>query len=383
MPDFMMESDSILSKILGQFPAVEAESTKGQHRIAALSAKHVKMPLKEPFETAKRRASVSDTVFVELITENGTTGLGAATPVKYVTRETIESVISAVNEAERAICSQDVRAFPRLALRLKDVLPDSPGARAAVETAIIDACGKIAGKPSYELFGGTSRTIETDITIPIVPPDHAGELAAENKSRGFRLFKVKVGSGNEEEDLARTEAISRAVPGCRLVVDANQGFSPDKAVNFISRLMGAGVNVAIFEQPVERHDLEGLAYVTRSVSVPVFADESACSVEDVLKLAEQKCVSGVNIKLMKSGIYGAMEMIAGCRANGLGSMLGCMIEPRVGITAAIHLACIFEDMCHFDLDADLLLDEEGSGGFIREGAFISPVKAPGLGCLSV
>ncbi|MEN6371314.1 MAG: dipeptide epimerase [Armatimonadota bacterium] len=347
-------------------------------RITSLRAKHVRMPLKEQFETAKRSATSSDAVIVELTTENGITGFGEATPVKYVTGETVESVISAVNDAEHVISGQDVRLAPELSLNLKATLPDSPGARAAIEMSMLDTTGRLSGKPSYELFGGSPRSLETDITIPIVPFEHAGELAAMASAKGFRQFKVKVGCGNADEDLARAEAISRAVPECSLVVDANQGFTPEEAVSFIGRLKRTGAAIAIFEQPVDRYDIEGIAYVTQNVDVPVFADESACSVGDVDMLGKSRSVSGINIKLMKSGIFEAMEMLVRCRTLGLSSMLGCMIEPRVGITAAVHLACIFDNLCHFDLDADLLLAGECSGGFVREGAFVSPVKAPGL-----
>lgn len=373
----MGDVDVILNQLLYRFSGLASEPA-GMRRITGLRARHVQLPLKERFETAKRRAIMSDMVFVELTIEGGINGFGAATPVKYVTGETIESVISAVSEAEQIILGEDVRLVPELSFGLKKALPCSPGARAAVEMAMLDAVGKLSDRPSYALFGGTPRSIETDITIPIAPSAHAEELAAQAATRGFRQFKVKVGGGNVEEDLARAEAISCAVPGCSLVVDANQGFNPDEAVKFIDRLSKSGANIAIFEQPVDRYDIKGLMYVSQTVDVPVFADESACSIDDVIKLGESLCVSGVNIKLMKSGIIGALEMIAGCRAYGLSSMLGCMIEPRVGITAAVHLAYIFEDICHFDLDADLLLARENSGGFVREGAFIRPVTAPGL-----
>lgn len=349
--------------------------------IISLSAKHERLALKEPFETAKRRAEASDTVFVELVTESGVVSRGAATPVYYVTGETVDSVVSAVEAASPAVIGRSVRHYSAVFHSLGESLPDSPSARAAVESALVDAAGKIFSVPSYALFGGVARSVETDVTIPVVAPEHAGELAASAFERGFRFFKVKVGSKDQDEDLARVFAISRAAPASRLVLDANQGFLPDEAVNFIALLRDAGVNIEIFEQPVDKADVEGLAQVSAQAGVPVFADESVHTPADAVRLAAANAVHGVNVKLMKSGFFGALQIASVCRSLGLGLMLGCMLEPREGITAALHAACASEGFGHFDLDADMLLAEEGCGGFIRNGAWIYPTAASGLDCV--
>ena len=349
-------------------------------RITGLSARHERIPLKEPFEVAKRRAATSDAVLVELATAGGVAGFGAAVPVRYVTGESIRSVLSAVRKAAKVLVGRPALDFPSTSDDLARILPKDSSARAAIEMALFDAAGKLCGVPSYELFGGAPMSVETDITIPIVPPDHARELAARRAAEGFRLFKVKVGSKRPDEDAARARAVAEAVPAASLIVDANQGFRADQAISFAAQLRSAGVNIRLFEQPVDKSDLEGLARVSQSVDVPVFADESACSPSQVAQLAASRAVSGVNVKLMKAGILGALEIAAICQAEGLQLMLGCMLEPRIGITAALHVACAAGAFLHFDLDGDLLLDQESSGGFIRQGAWIRPIRAPGLGC---
>jgi L-Ala-D/L-Glu epimerase len=349
-------------------------------RIVSIAARHKSLALREPFETARRRALVSDTVFVEIATKGGTRGLGAATPVQYVTEETAQSVVDAVNLAAPALVGCSIADFRRPFSVVGETLPDSPSARAGVEMAILDAAGKLAGVPSYALLGGKPRKIETDVTIAVVPPDHAGELAREAAARGFTQFKMKASGKNPAEDLARAVAISRAVPGSSLAVDANQGFEPQGAVDFARSLLAAGVNVRLYEQPVDRGDLDGLAEVSGSLDIPVFADESALCPEDVSALIELGAVSGVNVKLMKMGISGALRVSEICKSAGLRMMLGCMLEPRVGIAMALHLACAVAGFEHFDLDADLLLVDQSPGGFVRDGAWIEPVTAPGLGC---
>jgi L-alanine-DL-glutamate epimerase-like enolase superfamily enzyme len=348
-------------------------------RIATLTTRHERLPLREPFETSKRRAEASDTVFVTVVTEDGLAGVGAATPVQYVTGETVESVISAVENLASLVVGRPVKDASLIAHEMASALPQAPSARAGVEIALVDLLGKSGGAASYVALGGKPTAIETDITIPVVPPEHAAELAAAAAGIGFRLFKVKVGTGDTEGDAARVAAITQAVPGCRMVVDANQGFLPEAALAFVHGIMEDGAEVAVFEQPVDKVDIQGLAYVTRSAGVPVFADEAVCTPQDARIMVEAHAVAGINVKLMKCGFFGALEIAGICRSAGIGLMLGCMLEPRVGLAAAIHLACISGGFSHFDLDADLLLSGDSTGGFIRDGAMLRPIKRPGLG----
>lgn len=348
--------------------------------IASLSARHVTLPLRAPFEVAKRRAVTSEAVRVELVLDSGVTGLGCAVPVRYVTGETVGSVLRAVRKAAQSLGGRDALDLPSVARELAAVIPNDLSARAGVEMALFDAIGKSEGVPSYELFGGAPIRVETDATIPIVPPERAKQLAAREAARGFRQFKVKAGGKRPDEDLARATAVAEAVPDASLIVDANQGFEPDRAIRFIRQLQDSGVRIKLYEQPTDRSDLAGLARVAGRVDVPVFADESACSPSDVALLAASRAVAGVNVKLMKSGVLGSLEIAAICQAEGLELMLGCMLEPRIGIAAALHVACAAGSFSHFDLDSDLLLAEESGGGFSREDAWIRPVRSPGLGC---
>lgn len=351
------------------------------NRIAEISAHSVRLPLKEPFETAKRRATESEAIMVELKTDHGLTGLGEATPVGYVTGETIVSVISAIESAADALVGRPVRSFASIAGTLMAAMPNSPGARAAIEMAVIDAAGQEAGEPSYELLGGQFRTVETDLTIPVVAPAHAAELARAAAALGFTIFKMKAAGVNPDEDMARAVAIAQVAVGCRLIIDANQGFAPKAAVAFMREVVRRGVEVALFEQPVDAADIEGLAYVSHELDTPVFADESAQTPADVLRLVRHSAVDGVNVKLMKSGVFAAMEIASICEKHDLGQMIGCMIEPPVGIAAALHVVCASRGFAYFDLDADLLLADAGTGGFHRDGPRLSPLTSPGLGFL--
>ncbi|MDQ2798685.1 MAG: dipeptide epimerase, partial [Armatimonadota bacterium] len=205
-----------------------------------------------------------------------------------------------------------------------------------------------------------------DLTIPIVSPDEAGTLAAQAWSEGFRHLKIKVGDAQgHEADVARVEAILRAVPQIILRIDANQAFAPDQAVAFTKTLLSLGAAIEMLEQPTPQDDLTGLKYVKDHVDIPVFADESARSVPEVLRLLRDDGVDGINVKLMKSGLTGALQIVALCRAAGKKLMMGCMLESGLGIAAAAQMAGGLGVFDFLDLDSHRLLSPIAglSGGF--------------------
>lgn len=349
------------------------------YRIDRIHARCVDLPLKEPFETSQRVATSSPTVLVELAAGE-VVGHGEATPVRYVTGEDVTSVVHDIAAAARALEGANLHEWRLSATKLAEVLPYGKSARAGIEMAMFDALCKSVGMPVYAYLGGAPLRIETDATIPIVPPEHARALAQELASRGFRMFKVKIGK-DEAEDEARAVAIGEGVPGCSLILDANQAFKPTQAVDFTRRLLNRGMKIRLLEQPVDAIDLDGLRYVTQHVRVPVFADESAQTPADVLALIRYGAATGVNVKIMKSGMVGALEIKSICRAAGLELMFGCMLESKIGQSAAAHIGCGTNAFSVFDLDSDLLLaDQPVRGGVERHGATLRISDKPGLGC---
>ena len=133
--------------------------------------------------------------------------------------------------------------------------------------------------------------------------------------------------------------------------------------------------IQFVEQPVMAHDLAGLKLVRDNVSLPIIADESCVTGEDIAHVAE--CVDGINIKLMKcGGINHALKMIHAARAYNLRIMLGCMIESSLAITAAAHLTPLVD---YADLDGNLLVDNDPYVGVtVEQGKLILP-DGPGLG----
>lgn len=325
-------------------------------RIVSVSASAWTLPLVAPFVIAARTATEARNVRIEVHAEGGLTGLGASAPVGYVTGESVETVLEALSAVQEEFVGLPVDRLGPLLARANWLLPDAPAARAGLEIALYDIWGQEHRIPLWQHFGGSLDRVTTDVTVPIVEAHDAADLAAAAWADGFRALKVKVGDPRgPDADLARIEAVIAAVPGVRLRIDANQAFTPDAAVCFAAALVGTGAAIELLEQPVDKGDTAGLKYVRDRTDLPVFADESARSVAEVLALLQAGAVDGINIKLMKSGISGALQIIALAKACGKTLMLGCMLETGVGIAAAAQIAAGTGAFDFLDLDSHRLL----------------------------
>ncbi|MDP6606786.1 MAG: enolase C-terminal domain-like protein [Dehalococcoidia bacterium] len=221
---------------------------------------------------------------------------------------------------------------------------------------------------AYRFFGGAGDRVVTDITIPICEPGEARQLAAGYLDRGFSTVKTKVGL-DVDIDIERLLAIRDGHPACELVLDANEGYDAAQALEMLAALRSAGVEPALFEQPVARDDWEGLGRVSRDGGVPVAADESCRTPQDVLRIAHERLAPVINIKLAKAGVVAAMEIAAIARAASLGLMMGGMVETRLAMGFAAHFAAGAGGFDWIDLDTPLLMAADPvEGGYSAEGA---------------
>jgi L-alanine-DL-glutamate epimerase-like enolase superfamily enzyme len=272
--------------------------------------------------------------------------------------------------------------FSAIDAALTAVVPSSPVARAGLETAILDAVARMLGLPVRALLGGDPGPIElvTDITIPIGDPPHMADLARAWRDQGFSLFKVKVGK-DLDHDIEALEGIARAVPGAALRIDANAGFTSAEAIAFARELERRKIPIECFEQPCPTDDIEAMAEVTRAIAIPVVADESVKTLADLDRVIAAKAASGVNLKLAKSG--GPLAAVAIGRAAlaaGMDLMVGGMVETRLGMTAAAHVAAALGGARFIDLDTAWLLAEDPyEGGYRAQGPHYTLDPEPGLG----
>ncbi len=352
-------------------------------QIVSVRAEAWTLPLVAPFVIAARTATEARNVRVTVTTDTGVLGLGASAPVGYVTGESVETVLTALAEVGPSLESQSADALEPLLKLVSELLPDAPAARAGLEMALLDAWARGQNCSLWAHFGGALSRLTTDVTIPLVSPEEAARQARAAWADGFRALKLKVGDADgPDADLARLAAVAAALPDVRLRIDANQAFAPEAAVAFTRKLLAAGAAVELLEQPVAKEDVDGLKFVRREVNalgVPVFADEAARSVAEVRNLIQLDAVDGINVKLMKSGISGALEIMALCRAAGKKLMLGCMLETGLGITAAAQIAAGTGAFDYLDLDSHRLLRPVPglSGGFAVDGETLVIDSGPG------
>jgi len=345
-----------------------------------LEAWILEVPLKEPFTISAGTNTVSRNVVVRLSTRDGLEGWGEASPSKRVLGETVETVVETLRRAAGDGAEVDYTSTERIYEYVWG-LGGAPSAMAALDMALLDLYAKERGEPLWRLLGGYRESVETDITISLLPPEEQAKRALRYVEEGFKALKLKLGRGGPEEDIARVKAVRDAVgEGVRILVDANQGWSLEEAKRVIERISGLGVELV--EQPVAWDDLDAMAELARWSPVPIAADESVKTPADALRVAERGAAQVINIKLMKSrGILGAARIAAISEAAGIVNMIGCMGESRVGITAGVHAAQALRNIRIYDLDADLLQADcvfPGMGAPAERGVRRAPGE-PGLG----
>ncbi|GEM89154.1 dipeptide epimerase [Oceanithermus desulfurans] len=311
-----------------------------------------------PFRIAHGTSLTRTAVFVDL---EG--GLGEAAVVPYH-GESVEAVTAYLEAARERLADAPDTLQGRL-----ERLPaeGSRAARAAVEMALFDLWGRALGAPLWRLFGlDPDRAPPTSFTVAMGAPE---EMAGLARASGMPVLKLKVGS---EDDLARLEAVRAARPDARIRVDANGGWTPETARRLLPELVRLGVE--FLEQPLPPEDRAAYAEL-RGRGLPLFADEPIKTVRDVVDWAPY--VDGVVVKLAKSGgIAPARAQIETARALGLEVMLGCMVETRLAVGAAAHLAPLAD---HADLDGPLLIKNDPFTGLDYHGARLRLPAGPGLG----
>ncbi|XP_059453621.1 L-Ala-D/L-amino acid epimerase-like [Corylus avellana] len=321
------------------------------------------VPLIAPFTIASSRLEGVENVAIRIELSNGCVGWGEAPILPFVTAEDQSTAMAKAAEACELLRQTPAMTLGLLLAEIGGVLPghEFASVRAGVEMAVIDAVATSIGVPLWRLFGGVSNTITTDITIPIVSPAEAAELASKYNNQGFKTLKLKVGK-NLKADVEVLQAIRGAHPECLFILDANEGYKPEEAIEVLEKLHEMGVTPVLFEQPVHRDDWEGLGHVTdiakNKYGVSVAADESCRSLADVKKIVQEKLADVINIKLAKVGVVGALEIIEVARASGLDLMIGGMVETRLAMGFAGHLAAGLGCFKFIDLDTPLLLSED-------------------------
>jgi o-succinylbenzoate synthase len=351
-------------------------------KITKVRLGRISVPLRVPFKTALRQVNSVEDIIVEIHTDTGEVGYGEAPPTGAITGDTTGAIIGAFQDhIIKTLVGRDVEDFENLTRDVQKCIVKNSSAKAAADIALWDLYGKKYGIPVYRMLGASRNQIITDLTISVNPPEEMARDAVNAVERGYDTLKVKVGI-DPSLDVERLSAIRAAVGDKpRIRIDANQAWSPKQAVKLLNQMQERGLDIELVEQPVKAHDLEGLKYVTDRSYVPVLADESVFSVEDALKIVQLQAADLINIKLMKcGGLTNALKIATLAEVSGVECMIGCMLEAKVSVNAAVHLACARQIITKVDLDGPMLCSEDPVlGGAVFNEKEITVADEPGLG----
>jgi L-alanine-DL-glutamate epimerase-like enolase superfamily enzyme len=357
-----------------------ARAARTPTTIVRLDAEPLDIPLHEPFIIATGRVETARNVLVRVTLADGTVGLGESAPFPPSGGETQETALAAIHGMVPLVEGYDAASWRPLSAALLASFEHQTTARAGVEAAVLDALTRSWGLPLFQFFGGVDSRVETDVSIPIVSPARVAELSRLHVQQGAATLKLKVGA-NVDDDTDRVLALVEAAPDCDLILDGNQGYTPSEALELLRALAEEDVEPILFEQPVHRHDLEGMRFVTERAGIPVAADESVQTAADALRIARMGAANVVNIKLMKAGIVEALDIAAVCRAAHIDLMIGAMIESRLAIATSAHFVAGLGGFHYIDLDTAMLLaDDPFTGGYAQTGmTFALDRTQPGHG----
>ena len=308
-------------------------------KITQVRLGRISTPLRVPFKTALRTVNSVEDVIVELHTDTGAVGYGEAPPTGVITGDTTGAILGAIQDhIAPALLGRDLDEFEDLTAAVQKALVHNTSAKAAVDMALWDLLGQKYSAPVYRMLGGARKNIVTDITISVNPPEEMARDARTAVQRGYDCLKV-------------------------------------------NQMQEKGLDIEFVEQPVPAADLEGMQYVTRHADVPVLADESVFSPADALRIMQTGAADLVNIKLMKcGGITNALRIAAAAEVYGVECMIGCMLEAKISVNAAVELACAKKIITKIDLDGPVLCSEDHIlGGAVFNEKNITVSDAPGMG----
>jgi len=355
-------------------------------KIKEIQIGKVSIPLKKPFKTALRQVDSAEDIIIKVIADTGEVGFGNAPPTAVITGDSQDSIIAAIRDTlGPKIIGMPIDNLEGIMAILDAGMLHNHSAKAALDIAVHDLFGKCFGLPLYKLFGGFRTSMETDLTISLNTPEEMVRDALEAVAQGYTALKLKV--GNEPAlDVLRVQAIRDAVGrAIKIRLDANQGWGAKEAVRIIQRFETDGLDIELVEQPVKAHDLEGLKYVTDRVATDIMADESAFGPFEVFQLLSLRACDLINIKLMKAGgLHNALKIVHFAETMDVQCMMGCMLECKIGITAAASLAAGKRIITRADLDAAVLLAKDpvvGGVSFYKNQLLIP--DAPGLGITDI
>ncbi len=255
-------------------------------------------------------------------------------------------------------------------------------AKAAVEMALMDVAGRYLGQPLHVLLGGAFR-MKLDLSWSLASGSVETDIAEarDMMARGHRIFKIKMGAGPAEKDVAKLALLRRELgPEVGLRADVNQGWDRRSALRALRELEESRPD--FLEQPLPKWDLAGLADLRHKSAIPLMADESLSDAHSALEIVRAGAADIISYKLTKlGGLARSLAVYRLADGAGLGAYIGCMIETSLGTAAYLHFGAVLPRLEYgCELFGPLLLkgDIATKAVAFADGQVLVP-EGPGLG----
>lgn len=326
-----------------------------------LHLRDLHLPMRHAFTIAHGTTTTQHNLLVEL-RQGGMTGYGEGASSHAYAEFTTEGMRLALEAARPQIERESLGDPAELWDRLLPVLGHNRFALCALDEAAHDLWGKLRGSPVWRLWGLALRNLPlSNYTIGIDPVEKM--VAKMKEFEGWPIYKIKLGTADDLAIIRQLRRYTQAV----FRVDANTAWTVEQTLAIAPELKQLGVE--FIEQPLKPADWKGMQRVFRECALPVMADESCLTEEDVPRCAG--FFHGINIKLTKAGgLTPARRMIARARELGLRVMVGCMNESSVGISAIGQLLPLLD---YVDMDGALLIARDVATGVrLEKGRAVFP-----------
>ncbi|MCP4168888.1 MAG: hypothetical protein GY759_23740 [Chloroflexi bacterium] len=317
-------------------------------RIQRIEVSLVQGKVETPYVTAINPEGTTEVpcIILRMQTDTGLWGIAESNPYPGFTVESPQSVMQVIRHLlGPAVLGMDPCNIIALHSRMDAVVSGNPFAKAPIDIAAHDLMGQHLGVPIFRLLGGSVRD-----HIPMIWPIGGGAPTANARqatakiSEGYRSLHVKVGALHPDVDVARVQAIRKAVgAGIPIMIDANQGWDRSTAIQTIRRLQA--FEPSMVEQPVPAWDIEGMAKVQAAVNVPISADEVLDSGHRAVELIRRDAARVFSIKTGKmGGLMRSRQIAAIAEAAGVPCFVNSMLELGVSVATSLHLAATLPNL---------------------------------------
>ncbi len=331
-----------------------------------------RLPMRQRFEAAHGVQDAREGFLVQLVTGEGVTGTGEASPMPSLGHGTIEDVLRLLDVSGASLLDESTE------------VPDGPGAlalRCALDVARLDLRGRIEGRSVASLLGEgvPAEWVQVNAVIGSGEPAEVAEYARTAWVAGYRVLKLKVGTRGLDEDVARVAAVREACPDAVLRLDANGAWSPEQALEAVAAL--APSRIELLEQPVAASAVEALARVRERSPMRIGADEAVVDPHLLAQVLDLNAADLVVLKpMMLGGLTAAAEVARRAFERGIGAFVTTTFDSSIGTAAALHLAASLSwDAAHGLGTGEHLAADVTASTLLATGGRMALPSGPGLG----